>query len=48
MMGKQHNHKPEEDDPIFLDMSFDEALQMLLDAPLPEEECKPDEETIDE
>ena len=37
-MGKKHKINPEEDEPLSLDMTFDEALELLLNTPPPEKE----------
>ena len=46
-----NKNKPDDDEPLSLDMSFDEALEMLLNTPSPndqDEEEKHQEEHKDE
>ena len=50
-MGKTNKNNPDDDEPLSLDMSFDEALEMLLNTPPPDvnkEEEQHQEERKDE
>jgi hypothetical protein len=38
MKKKTNSYKPEDDEPLSLDMSFDEALEMLLNTPPPDKQ----------
>lgn len=36
-MNRPNKNRPDNDEPLSLDMSFDEALEMLLNTPLPDD-----------